>query len=57
MARFIEAPRVERNPNPKVPLVAMVYYKADGADSTVLEIDDGRIGNQSRILGRCHTHA
>ncbi len=42
MAAFIEPPRVEKNPNERVPLVAMVYFKADGAVTVAIHVDDGR---------------
>lgn len=42
MVTFVEAARIEQNPNARVPLVAMVYFKADRPCRTALEIDDER---------------
>ncbi len=47
MVKFIEKPRVEKNPNEKAPLVAMVYFKVDDSVSTTLNVDDGR---QQRVV-------
>ena len=42
MTAFVENPRVEKNPNPNVPLVALVYFQTDGPCETTLEVSDGR---------------
>ena len=42
MLQFSEPPRVEINPNECVPLVAMVYFKANEPATAEIEIDDGR---------------
>lgn len=39
--KFTQEPRIEKHPNEAVPLVAMVYFKADGTAKTTLEIDNG----------------
>jgi hypothetical protein len=42
MTEFVEAPRIEQNPNERVPLVALVRFKTDSPCALLLEIDDGR---------------
>jgi hypothetical protein len=42
MTTFLQAPTIEKNPNARAPLVALVRFKADSPVSTTLEIDDGR---------------
>ena len=39
---FVEPPRVKPNPNPRVPLAAIVEFKASEPVSTTLAISDGR---------------
>ncbi|MDA0241305.1 MAG: aryl-sulfate sulfotransferase [Proteobacteria bacterium] len=40
--KFTTEPHIEKHPNDAVPLVAMVYFKADGKAATTLEIDNGK---------------
>ncbi len=42
MVKFIESPRIEKNPNERVPLVALIYFKTDQPVSTKVLIEDGR---------------
>jgi len=37
---FTSPPRVEQNPNPRVPLVAVLHFETDQAVSTTVQIDD-----------------
>ena len=38
---FITQPEIRQNPNPAVPLAALVYFKADQGLSAIIEINDG----------------
>ena len=40
---FLELPQVEQNPNPTVPLAAILSFSAESADSTSVELRDGLI--------------
>jgi hypothetical protein len=42
MVKFTQAPRIEQNPNERVPLVALVTFKTDSPCTTELKIDGGR---------------
>ena len=41
MVRFIDIPRIEKNPNERVPLVALIYFKADEPVTTTVVVEDG----------------
>jgi arylsulfate sulfotransferase len=42
MPKLIESPRIFKNPNPRVPLVAIVEFRAARPVVTTLVVDDGR---------------
>ena len=42
MAKFTTPPSIERNPNERAPLVAIIRFSLDAPAAATLEIDDGR---------------
>ena len=41
MVQFIRPPRIEQNPNERVPLVALIYFETDEPVATTISMEDG----------------